>query len=183
MSEVFHGWRRAFGIVTLVISLVIMGGWVRSHLKRDVVVFVFESGEATIFNFSSDQYGLGWVRVNSSCNSPPFSTKWISSPIDGSRPADPLKETTWLSPTMVGSKLVVEENQLLRSNLLCRWDCGGVHFGSKNAKPALANLTAFYVPYWSITVPLTLISAFLLLSKPRQSTRKKITEPDLAERG
>ena len=38
-----------------------------------------------------------------------------------------------------------------------------------------------FIPYWSITVPLTLISLWLLLSKPRNSTQNKITEPVPAE--
>ena len=33
------------------------------------------------------------------------------------------------------------------------------------------------VPYWSIVTPLTLLSAYLLLSKPRQSTAMKTAEP------
>jgi hypothetical protein len=37
------------------------------------------------------------------------------------------------------------------------------------------------LPYWSITVPLTLLSAYLLLSKPRKSTPKKLFEPIAAE--
>ena len=37
------------------------------------------------------------------------------------------------------------------------------------------------VPYWSIVVPLTFLSAFLLLTKPRKSSPMKITEPIPAE--
>ena len=33
------------------------------------------------------------------------------------------------------------------------------------------------IPYWSITIPLTLLSAFLLLSKPQKSNQQKITDP------
>ena len=33
------------------------------------------------------------------------------------------------------------------------------------------------IPIWSIVLPLTLISAFLLLKKPKTSTQKKIPEP------
>jgi len=33
------------------------------------------------------------------------------------------------------------------------------------------------VPYWFAIIPLTLLSAGLLLTKPRQSTQKKIAEP------
>ncbi len=45
--------------------------------------------------------------------------------------------------------------------------------------------TGFYLwqlPYWSITIPLILISAFLLLVKPDKSMQKKIAEPALRER-
>ena len=33
------------------------------------------------------------------------------------------------------------------------------------------------IPDWSITIPLTLISFWLLTTKPRKSNQKKITEP------
>jgi hypothetical protein len=33
------------------------------------------------------------------------------------------------------------------------------------------------IPYWSVTIPLTLISLWLLLSKPRKSNQREITEP------
>lgn len=37
------------------------------------------------------------------------------------------------------------------------------------------------VPYWFVIAPLTLISFWLLLSKPRKSLQKKTTEPAPAE--
>ena len=37
------------------------------------------------------------------------------------------------------------------------------------------------VPHWAITIPLTLISLWLLLIKPKKSTPKKITEPITVE--
>jgi len=37
------------------------------------------------------------------------------------------------------------------------------------------------VPYWMIVIPLTALSAFLLLSKPRKSTSNPYTEPAIAE--
>jgi len=63
-----------------------------------------------------------------------------------------------------------------------------IHFGSPTAvidgKVYLITDDILYrvfhcnpVPYGSIVIPLTLLSAFLLLSKPRKSTQKKITEP------
>ena len=32
------------------------------------------------------------------------------------------------------------------------------------------------IPYWSLVIPLTLLSAYLLLSKSRNSTPKKLVE-------
>jgi hypothetical protein len=34
-----------------------------------------------------------------------------------------------------------------------------------------------FAPYWAVVIPLTLLSAFLLLSKPRKSTKNKAIEP------
>ena len=39
------------------------------------------------------------------------------------------------------------------------------------------NQPDWFIHYWAIVVHLTLISAYLLLSKPRKSDQKKITEP------
>ena len=39
------------------------------------------------------------------------------------------------------------------------------------------------IPYWSVVIPLTAISGFLLLSKPRKSTQTKLTEPIQDEGG
>lgn len=34
----------------------------------------------------------------------------------------------------------------------------------------------FSIPYWSVVIPLTTISAFLLLTKPRHSNQKNVSE-------
>ena len=58
-------------------------------------------------------------------------------------------------------------------NIEWQWRCCG--FGVAD------DATERVVPYWSITIPLTLISLVLLLSKPRKSTPKKITDPTTSE--
>ena len=40
-----------------------------------------------------------------------------------------------------------------------------------------APVIVFAIPFWSIILPLTLVSAFLLLSKPRKSSQTKPIEP------
>ena len=37
------------------------------------------------------------------------------------------------------------------------------------------------IPYWSLVLPATALSAYLLLTKPRESTRKKVAEPAITE--
>ena len=38
-------------------------------------------------------------------------------------------------------------------------------------------MNCLQIPYWSIVVSLTAVSAFLLISKPKTSTQKKTSEP------
>ena len=59
-----------------------------------------------------------------------------------------------------------------------RFAYGNHHFYPHNPEYGSrveTNLIAF--PHWFVITPLTLISAFLLLSKPRKSTSKKTAEP------
>ena len=46
---------------------------------------------------------------------------------------------------------------------------------------ALEPIPSLVIPFWSLTVPLALISVWLLLSKPPKSIQKKITEPKFTE--
>ena len=64
-----------------------------------------------------------------------------------------------------------------------KWDCAGFHFGSGTITRGTRKLKCeqYIVPYWSIVVPLTLLSAYLLLTKPRLSTLKKIVAPTANE--
>ena len=61
----------------------------------------------------------------------------------------------------------------------CRWHGIDIGEGHLMGFP----LKAWVIPYWSIVIPLTLLSAYLLLSKPHNSTPKKITEPTASEGG
>ena len=39
MSDIFHGWRRKAGCVTLLLALTMLTGWLRSHLVTDHLIF------------------------------------------------------------------------------------------------------------------------------------------------
>ena len=56
---------------------------------------------------------------------------------------------------------------------------GGVSLVTVPVQLCHVNLTSIVdIPFWPIVAPLTLISAFLLLTKPRKSNEKKIPEPN-----
>jgi len=52
-----------------------------------------------------------------------------------------------------------------------QWHVCGFHFGVGDRAACCC------IPYWAITVPLTLISIWLILSMPHRSNQKKTPEP------
>ena len=72
-----------------------------------------------------------------------------------------------------------------------RWRLLGFgHGGDDGGAKAIGNLiihtspsTVTVVPYWSIVIPLTALSAFLCLTKSHQLTPKKTSEPISGEGG
>ena len=130
MGEFFKPWRRKVGIVSLLMALVFMGGWVRSGNWADV--FYSRSGYALM----SAKHHLTWLRVRGvgSQSRRPF-LKWES---------DDFSEEPWAYNNKFSDRQIV-------------------------TKFFPGNLTMWAVPYWSIVVPLTLLAAWLLLSKPRNA--------------
>jgi len=62
-------------------------------------------------------------------------------------------------------------------DMIWRRDFLGFQFGAGTHKQqSLLNMHLCMIPYWLIVIPLTLLSAFFLLSKPRKSTSMKITD-------
>ena len=125
MGEFFRGWRRKVGVVTLVMALVAMVGWIRSGFVDEWVAVCL--GERTLFVLVSTWRGLSLE-------------SWPGMPPD--------------SPPF-----------LWRSNQ---------HNPSDGLTPDDGQLR---IPYCFIVIPLTLLSAFLLLTKPRKSIQKKTDEP------
>ena len=68
------------------------------------------------------------------------------------------------------------EDGIVRRWKWCGFDCGFESWTEEN--PSFnGHVVTCIIPYWSIIFPLTLLSAILLLSNPRKSTQKKISEP------
>ena len=156
-----HGWRRGLGLRALVLASIFMIGWIRSLAYYDEIRF-HTSSDWTYGVVSTDST-IGWESRNGfeahRGQSLSFAEFFIGNPfVDISGSTDPR---------------------------ISRWDwkwywCG---FGYGTAVYGYGNDSRFethaiwIAPYWSIVGPLTLLSACLLLSKPRKSTGKKISEP------
>ena len=156
MSEFFKGWRRQVGVVTLVMACVFAMGWVRSNAIEDQIVR--KSAALTQIEFFSSHGYLVWL--------------------SSSKPYVPAKSR--LSWSAIPAHL-----NGFKFNSYCKntsWALRQIGFGIGNVEWSGGfNRIVLAIPYWSIVIPLTLASAFLLLSKPRISTSKTIIEPISAE--
>lgn len=140
MREFFKGWRRKVGCVALVMALALMTGWLRSQFVFDD--FNIRAGTMNSFSIESKRQSLCfcWVQDNSESKS----ESEITIPF-------------WMThdPSIRGTEVpldqAVGEFRWL-SNLSDEYPRGIILSG----------------PYWSVTMPLTLLSAYLLLWNPRQ---------------
>jgi hypothetical protein len=120
MREFFKGWRRKVGCVTLVVSLLLAGCWIRSFVIRDVVCI---PRKYALQIFSSSQGEISWNRHDAAST---LKFSWKSEPID---------------------------RRTARRK-------AGFRF----------NASIWSTPYWPFTVPLTLLSAYLILWNPLKNS-------------
>ena len=162
MREFFRGWRRKIGAVTLVMACGIMGMWVRSVQNHDYVRFAVRA------NVTERVVSLGgtinWLRYH---QEPVIIREWFE----------------WESPEWGTSGFDgIESFDSDLQNWNWRWRCFGFVSGEWPESFDSLKTGILIVPYWSIALPLTAISAFLLLAMPRPSTQMKIND-GLPKRG
>lgn len=158
MREFFKPWRRKVGVVALVMACVFAAGWVRSFSVQDY--FTFASKTRSAETILSNCGVIGWVH----------------------HPHNILQRSR-----SFGSQAAYDLDKTIRVDLLT-WDCRNlprwrfIGFGGweRPFSPS-TRMTLTIVPYWSIVLPLTLLSAYLLLSKPRATTPMKTSEPAPAQ--
>jgi len=160
MGEFFKGWRRKMGCVTLVMASVFMVGWVRSmNILDSVSLPVGRHRLMQLWSGHQSMTGVNEYHAN----------------ID----------VTW--DHLGWGSVRVEESDFddIRMRWLWKW-CGfGIADGiDYPVMPrSFRSAAILTVPYCALTTPLTLLSAFLLLSKPRPSNQKKISELTANEGG
>ena len=154
MGEFFKPWRRKVGCVMLLVALVVMVGWVRSSFIRDWIVFY--SGNHLV-QFGSDSQRLYCLvdyskdhinKEGATWKVPSFGTAVLSRP-------DPL------APTSLDDSSRSWARHWLGFYVWQKtyWD--------------FYQSTLTVIPYWSVVIPLTLASAFLLLSTQRRASPRQ----------
>lgn len=123
-------------------ALALMGGWIRSHAICDrVFLGIWDS-----YQYLESRRGcIAFERIN----------PWFF--------GDSLK---WES-TEASKQGEIEYHEASRY-AVWRWTWGGFACGANAYK---TSWTSWYyvIPYWSIAVPLTLLSAYLIFWKPRKA--------------
>ena len=143
MGTFFHGWRRKAGCFTLVLALVLMGGWMRSLVVWDMI-FTYPTSEFELI-FKSEQGLLGW---------------------EHSIDPDRIELRQWFSDEHErGFAIFAYLDNQDESRFTWRWRYGGFSCGECSLG---IPFSFFVVPYWFLVLPMTLLSAYLILWKPRK---------------
>jgi hypothetical protein len=147
MGNFFHGWRRKGGVLTLVVVLALVSGWVRSFRIQDTVrLFSYRPTEEI---FLSSNGCLMWMRDGSR-------NQWIIEP----GPENGIFEI-WHAIDDTS------EMEYYDFYINYRWRFGGFAVGDPR-DPGATSYGIWMLPYWSLVLPLTMISAYLLIVKPRK---------------
>lgn len=148
MGSYFKSLRRKIGVVTLVLACVFMAGWLQSFR----VDYLVEYRQHMLISIDG---GLVWERPVRQPSVQSHDFHFLSRDLK----KFPFLAAPFTAPTPDDK---------------WRWSCAGFVIAEYEVAVTTAAGTVsletnrFYrVPYWSITVSLTLISALLLLSKPR----------------
>jgi len=167
MREFFKGWRRKVGVTTLMMALVGMGGWLRS--LRGVDKTSFSIGNRSLVQLISLDGKMALRRIKSELPVKEFSVDRVL--LLGFQA--PQGNSTGNLAISVDAKSRADEGSPYRWILKRNgFEIGGV---VDQQFPLQVFVVCF--PYWSIVTPLTLLSAYLLLTKPRSSNHEKIVEP------
>ena len=161
MSEFFRGWRRKFGVLTLLLACVLMGGWLRS--LRTVNNVSFTIGDHSLIQLISRDAALAVRRTKSKLAVKELSVDRVL-----------LMEFQAPQGNSTGHLAInVDPPTRAAEGAPFRWIIRryGFEIGSCADKLFPLQICVVRVPYWSVVIPLTLLSAFLLLFKSRQAIK------------
>ena len=162
MREFFKGWRRKVGCVTLAIASFVTTLWVRGLSRSDDAFIPF--GDQTTFQVISQKSSLT-VR------------KFVSRFRAATAKAGPdrilLLEVfppTKRSPGHVAFSADEMTRKQLGTPYVWTFKMGGMGLATFQDNELQLRVAIFTIPYWTMALPLTLLSAYLILSTPRKRT-------------
>jgi hypothetical protein len=139
MHNFFHGWRPKAGCVTLVMACVLIVGWIKSIWFQDEIEFY--CGSQSLVSLQSVDQLVTWDSYH------------------GRAVHDVLCFPVWQS----GAKGGVYTS----ANVVIDWQWYDFTVGNIPFEGTSDHVTFWRFPYWAIAIPLTLLSAYLILWKPR----------------
>lgn len=157
MNGLLKPWSRRLGVATLAIALCLPLLWIRSETVRDELAW-YPSYFLPDLNWYVEIVSLqGTLGLQQYQVAPGLGGIGTNSPS--------YFQSNQVNDYFTGSPRIEE-------TLTWQWQWRG--FGYGHAATHLTGMSAkiWTVPYWSFVIPLTLQSAWLLLSKPRSSYRK-----------
>lgn len=171
MREFFRGCRRKAGCVTLVLACLLMGVWVRSRVYTDGVM-VYRDKHVSWF-VASSKGGVKWIGAYDpegiwsgdsfgwfSHSLKNLDRKLQPAQFGGNWPVRP-EEDEALWPAFYGQDMVWNQH----------WQMLGFCIGDANL--GSPRVYVRQIPYWSIVLPMTILSAYLILWKPQKRTVPK----------
>ncbi len=143
MGDYFKPWRRKIGVMTLVLACVAMAELIRCYSKHDSFILTYGNDSS--------------IQLLSACRCLIF----VKTHSNGSKQAT---HFTWETFRWADNHFLTMSSQTQRA-VDCKRFCLASFDSHFNNHDAFA--TCFAIPYWSIVIPLTLLSAYLLLARPR----------------
>lgn len=160
MREAFKGWRRKLGIPLLALACGISSAWIRSMSFQDT--FALSTGPHSEVRFISASQYLIVASIAFQPPAPPPASNSFSST------SDRISFDGWLftAPENIQIYFGFHGYSFARNTQV-------VSFG-----PAQLSVTALHFPYWSVALPLTLLSVRLLLGwSPKKVARHRPPAP------
>ena len=149
MGDCFQGWRRKMGVVTLVLACSLMGGWLATSRSPNSFFLVWRTSDTTALRFGTrnSQFVVNSIDASLSLS--------LHSGINQAIAVwkDPASQTLNYPP---------------QSDTEIPWTYrfGGFDFGKYvQDEPFQFRLRIWRFPYWAVVIPLTLLSAGLLIRR------------------
>ena len=150
MGEYVKPWRRKIGVLTMVMSCAFLGLWVRSLCCSDSIIIPLPKYRIILFDSLRGRFYF--QRVQSEQNL--------------------LSKSVWTTLVPPRTERDVSIDETYNTNEW-RINFGLLEIGRWRNSQHRQTKLSIVISYWSIVIPLTLFSAFLLLRKPRESIAKE----------